>query len=207
MDQKTGDSHVYLQAARMAASLSYLIVNQQDRVGMGLACSDSQKWFPVKSTEQHLVQLFTALAETKPKGEGNLEIALKSLLERGGYKGLVVVVSDLMFDPEPVQRQLACLQAQGHEVLVCQVVDETIKTFPFNRWAVFQDLELASRKHRLDAVPLKKIYLEEFEKLQESWRVWSSKQDAHFVSFSSDDAIEQVLGEYITYREETLGKH
>lgn len=207
MRQQTGEHQVYLQAARMAASLAYLIVSQRDRVGMVLGHGEKQEWFPPSGTEAHLVRLFTALASTDPAGEGGVESALNALLERNEYKGILVLITDLMFDPEPIQRQLGRLGAQGHELLLMQVADPTTEEFPFNRWVVFQDLEVPGLRHRVDAVPLKKLYREEYENLMNEWREWARKQDAHFVPFRAESSIETVLGEYLNYRQSVLGNH
>lgn len=205
MLQETGGNQVYLEAASMAACFAYLISHERDRVGMVISHGERQEWFPPSATEAHLVRLFTSLAASNPQGEGGLHSSLEALLERGEYKGMVIVISDFMFDPAPIQRQLGRLGAQGHELLLIHVSDPTTEDFPFNRWVVFQDLEVPGLRHRVDAVPLKKLYQEEYQNLMSEWREWSRKQNAHFVSFRTEQSVETVLAEYLNYRDSVLG--
>ena len=106
-----------------------------------------------------------------------------------------------MFDPGLVQSQLALLAAQGHDLLVFQVCDPVEQDFPFSRWIRFQSLEAGGRGRRVDTVPLKRLYREEFAAVQEEWRAWCSRSDSHFCIARSDAAMETALAEYLSFRE------
>ncbi|NQT93949.1 MAG: DUF58 domain-containing protein [Lentisphaerae bacterium] len=205
MLQESGGPSLYLQASRLAASLAYLVLTQRDLVGMVLAAADELLWLPPRSIQQHLVQILQALVTKGAAAEDNLELCLRTMLERAERRGLIVVISDCMFDPVPVQQQLARLQAQGHEVLVLQPRDPNEEDFPFNRWVQFRDRELPSRSFRIDTVPLRKIYREEYQALIKEWDAWAHKYDIHFVSFRSDEHIGTILSEYLAFREEIMG--
>lgn len=190
----------YLVGSRLAASLAYLILKEKDAVGLVMSAADETFWLPVRSSESALVRILQALATKGPAAADNLEQCLGALVDRGEKKGMVILVSDMMYPPEKVQRQLARLTAQGHEVLVFQLRDPTEEDFPFNRWVQFGDLENASVNHRLDTVPLKKIYLEEYQMLIDEWRAWAKKYDVHFVTARTDADVETMLSEYIHMR-------
>lgn len=192
----------YFHACRMAACLAYLVMNKGDSVGAVLAAQDQTTWLPVKSTDTHLVAILRALASRAPAAQDNLGVCLRTILDRGEPKGLVVLVSDLMFDPKPIHRELARLCAQGHEVMVIQLRDPTEEDFPFNRWVQFHCLENASVKHRIDTVPLKKIYHEEYQAVLADWKSWSKRYNVHFVSARTEEHVETVLSEYIAFRSE-----
>jgi len=196
----------YLQASRIAACLGYMILKQKDSVGMVLASSEKLFWLPASGAHTHLVRMLEALVSSPPSAGDNLETCLKAILDRGGRKGLIVIISDMMYDPAGVQRQLGRLQAQGNEVLLFQIRDPMEEDFPFNRWVQFHDLEDAAVRHRIDTVPLKKIYREEYEAIVEEWRAWAKKYDAHFVSFRSDERVETILSEYAAFRSGMLGR-
>ncbi len=202
MLQTTADTSVFTQASKLAACLAYLVLHQHDRAGMILTSDRGTVHFPVRSTETHLVAMLKTLAAERPSGGGGLEQSLKTLLDSNVNKGLIPVISDFMFEPEPVQKQLSRLQAQGHEVLIFQLRDPTVENFPFNRWVQFQDLEVEGKRHRVDAVPLKKIYREEYQQLQSEWRSWARKHDIHFVSFSTEEQLGTILSDYIHRRGE-----
>jgi uncharacterized protein (DUF58 family) len=203
---RTGEDERFLRAAQVAASLAYLILKERDGVGLALTRGGTTRWLPVGSTQNHLVRLLQELAGQPPAGEDHLETALRTLLERAERKGLVAVVSDFMFDPVPVQKQLSRLAAQGHEVLLFQLRDPTEEEFPFNRWVQFEDLERPGVRHRVDAAPLKRIYREEYQALLAEWRAWAKKYDIHFVSERTDATMETMLSEYLATRAEVAGR-
>jgi uncharacterized protein (DUF58 family) len=116
------------------------------------------------------------------------------------------VISDMMYDPAPVQRELARLLAQGHEVLLFMVRDPTEQEFPFNRWVQFGDLEDAAVEHRVDAVVLKRVYREEYRRLCQGWQTWARKRDVHLVSLRTDQHADTVLEKYLAYRNGLVGK-
>lgn len=204
MMRRSGDLPTKAEhTAKLAACLSYLILNQKDAVGVNLAGLKGA-WLPTRSSEQQLVRILRLLADTEPKKEDTLATSLRRITERGERRGLVVVISDLMMDPAPVQKAMGQLCAQGHEVLVCQVCDPVEHDFPFNRWVTFESLEGAG-KQRVDAVPLKRYYQEELEALQQSYRDWARKFDAHVVTWRTDQAIEAVISEYVVYRAGVTG--
>lgn len=204
MLQATEGASKYLQACRFAACLAYLILNQRDAVGAVLVTADQVHWVPFSSRGSHLVAILQALVSQDAVGRDNLQTSLRTILDRGEKRGLIVLVSDMMYDPLPVQQQLARLHAQGHEVLLIQLRDPTEEDFPFNRWVEFRDLENPATKHRIDAIPLKRIYREEYQALVEQWRAWSRKYDSHFLTFRTTEHVETMLSQYIDFRDRIL---
>jgi uncharacterized protein (DUF58 family) len=190
----------YLCASRLAASMAYMILNQKDAVGLAVTCAAGTTWLPTGSTATQLVNILRALAGKEAEAEDSLTTTLKALLDRGERRGLVVLFSDLMGEPAPIQRELARLQAQGHEVLVFHLRDPQEEEFPFNRWVEFRDLERQGQKWRLDTITLKRLYREEYEAWRTEWREWSRKSGIHLVSCRTDERMETVLSEYVAYR-------
>ena len=200
MLQATDGASKYEQAGRLAASLAYLIIKERDSAGLVLAATPETVWLPAGSSDMHLVRILAALVTNAAGAPDNLSTSLRAIRDRAERRGIVAVVSDLLFDPGPVRRELGRLQAQGHEVLVFQVRDATEEDFPFNRWAQFQCLENPAVRHRLDTVPLKRIYREEYQALLAEWRAWTKRQGMHFISFRTTEPVERVLADYLAYR-------
>jgi uncharacterized protein (DUF58 family) len=200
MAQTTGEACKYVQACRLAASLAYLVIKERDAAGLALTSAKETVWLPAGSSDAHLARLFMALAGTEALAVDNLPASLRAIRDRAERRGLVVVISDLLFDPAPVQRELGQLQAQGHEALVFQIRDATEEDFPFNRWAQFRCLENPAVRHRLDTVPLKRLYREEYQALLADWRAWTKRQGIHYVSFRATEPVERVLADYLAYR-------
>jgi len=190
----------YLAAARIAACLAYLVVGNRDSVALTMASDEQTYWSPAGSTQASMIRLLRALASLAPAGQDSVADCLGAVVDRAERRGIVVLITDAMYDPAPVQRQLARLQAQGHEVLIAHIYDQTEQNFPFNRWVQFGDLEDPGVRHRVDAVVLRRIYLEQYEALVEGWRQWAKRHDAHLIRQRADEPVEAVLSQYLRFR-------
>lgn len=198
--QTTAGVSIWNQTARMTASLAYLVLLQRDSVGMVMTNAGQTIWLPSSSTQTQLVRILQSLVTAGASGADSLETSLRAILERETRRGMMIVLSDLMFDPEGVRLGIRKLQARGHEVLLFQVRDPAVETFPFNRWMQFDSLERPGVRWRLDTVPLKRFYLEEYREFMEGWKSWTRKHDVHFLSIRSDESVETALSEYLTRR-------
>jgi uncharacterized protein (DUF58 family) len=190
----------YFQAARLAGCLAYLITSHGDSAALTLVAGGQTVWLPAGSTRRHLVRVLDTLAAREAADRDDLAACLHQLLKRNERRGIVALISDMMYDPAPVQRELAALVAQGHEVVLFRLRDPTEEDFPFNRWVQFGDLENASVKHRVDAVTLRRLYEEEYRRLGNQWSEWSRHQRVHLVTTRTDQNMELVLSEYIAFR-------
>ena len=189
----------YLQAARVASCLAYLLLGQRDAPGLTVTSAEETFWVQPRSTQTQLLHIMQALASRDAADRDGLDICLKALVDRGERRGLMVVISDLMFDPEPVQRELGRLGAQGHELVLVQLRDVVEEDFPFNRWVEFRSLE-GGTSRRLDTIPLKRIYREEYQAMIAEWRQWARKYNCHFITHRTDEPTETVLSNYLARR-------
>lgn len=202
LKQTTGGISVWRQTAHVAASLAYLVALQRDSVGMVMTNAADTVWLPASSTQTQMVRILQVLASARASAADALDVSLRAVLERVTRRGIIAIVSDLMFDPESVRRDIRKLQARGHEVMVFQIRDPDVESFPFNRWIQFESLERPGVRHRVDTVPLKRFYLEEYREFTEEWRSWARKCDVHLISLRSDDPADKALGEYLALRAE-----
>jgi uncharacterized protein (DUF58 family) len=198
--QTTGGISTWRQTAQLTACMAYLVLRQRDSVGMVMANTANTLWLPASSTQTQLVRILQALVTTPASATDALEVSLRAVLERVSRRGVVAVVSDLMFDPDAVRLNIRKLQARGHEVLLFQVRDPDVEAFPFNRWVQFESLERAGVRYRVDTVPLKRFYLEEYREFMAGWKTWARKHDVHFVTLSSNEPVETALSEYLALR-------
>lgn len=110
-------------ARRLAAALGLLLLRQRDAVGL-IAFDDAIRAVtPPRARHTHLAQLLATLDGLAP-GQGTAaEPALRRVVEQLRRRGLVVFISDLLLDREPVLTALRFLRHRGHQVLVLHVMD------------------------------------------------------------------------------------
>ncbi len=153
-----GELTKYRYATCLIAALGYLLLGQRDAVGLAVVDSQVRRFIPPKATAQHLGGVFKTLEETEPQGSTDLASALHQIAAHGLSRGLVVVVSDFLEEPQGVLRSISHLRHRGCEVLVFHVMDPGEEAFPFSNWTIFRDPEDAATRLRLDARQVREIY-------------------------------------------------
>ena len=127
----------------LAASLAFLMNRQRDATG--LITFDEQIRFrlPAAARPGHLHALLLALERIRPGLVSNVGRPLHQLAEALVKRSLIVVISDLLDDPEPIVKGLRHLKVRGTDVVVFQVLDPNELIFPFKGAATFKDIETA----------------------------------------------------------------
>ena len=144
----------------LAGSLAYLMHRQRDATG--LIAFDEQIRFrlPAAARPGHLHALLLALERLKAGQRSDVARPLHQLAEALLKRSLVVLISDLLDDPEPVIKGLKHLRFRGTDVVVFQVLDPHELTFPFRGASKFKDLETA-QEVVADPTTARKAYLRE----------------------------------------------
>ncbi len=137
----TGEVTKFDYARTLCASLSYLMLRQQDSVGLLLFDSEIRKFIPPRSSRRHLHVLLTELERAHAASTTGLAGTLHRLAERVKRRGLVIIVSDLFDDPEAVLFALRHFRHKRNEVVVFHVLDAAERKFDFQREAIFEDME------------------------------------------------------------------
>jgi uncharacterized protein (DUF58 family) len=127
----------------LAASLAFLMNRQRDATG--LIAFDEQIRFrlPAAARPGHLHTLLLALERLEAGQRSDVGRPLHQLAEALLKRSLVVVISDLLDEPEPVIKGLRHLKFRGTDVVVFQVLDPDELTFPFKGSSKFKDVETA----------------------------------------------------------------
>ncbi|MBD3162031.1 MAG: DUF58 domain-containing protein [Candidatus Eisenbacteria bacterium] len=143
-------------ATYLAAALAYLMLQQQDAVGLLLFSDHVHKIIPARSARSHLRILFremeaalrTALATGKnaPRHRTDVGPCLETLADRIPRRGLMVLISDL-WDPNPdrILRALKHFRHRQHEVVVFHLQDPREVRFDYRDETIFVDMETNAR--------------------------------------------------------------
>jgi len=132
-------------AQSLAASLAYLMLQQQDAVGTLLFADRPLRYVPPRAMRSHLDVVLKALGSLEPQGRTRLGPALHELAERIKRRGLAVLFSDLMDRPSEVLSGLQHFRHRHHEVVVFHILDPDELEFPYTDSATFVDMESGER--------------------------------------------------------------
>jgi uncharacterized protein (DUF58 family) len=128
-------------AARLAVSLSYLMLGQTESVGLCLFQQKIVSYLAPHTGTGQLSRIVDAIEKVAPKGQSGVAAAVHRTAERLERRALVVVISDLMVPSAKVREGLAHLRHDRHEVIVLRVLDRDEIEFPFETWSRFRGLE------------------------------------------------------------------
>jgi uncharacterized protein (DUF58 family) len=150
-------------AATLAASLAYLLANQQDYVGLTVFDTDIRLDIPQSTGPTHLDQIFKQLETVTPSKQTNIADTLHHLANKIPRRGLVILISDLLDDPEKIRLALQHLKQARHQMIVLQTLDRTELDFTVgNRPITFHDMEDNSRL-QIDPNQIREDYKREMQ--------------------------------------------
>jgi uncharacterized protein (DUF58 family) len=194
---KSASKHDY--AARLVASLSYLMLAQTESVGLGLFGRKLEQWIAPRAGTHQLSRVIDALERSVPLGPSRMPDAMQQAADRLGRRSLVIVVSDF-FAPVPLLREgLARLRHDRHETILLQVVDRDEIQFPFRNWVRCRGLE-GERAQLIEPALVRRTYLDNFRKHRRSLEETCRALGAEFYSFVTEKPLIDSITSFLHRR-------
>ncbi len=188
-------------AARAVASgLARLLLAQRDPVGLALAASPLPPLVPARSEATHYSALMEVLRRTVPAGPGILAERLSELAARIRRRGLVVVISDVFCELEPLEKSLRRLSSHGHQLVLIHTVAPEELSFPYKEGIRFVSLENDTVAVPLDAPSFRKTYLAALAAHLAGLRRICAGLRCDYVPLRTDQSPAEVLADYLRER-------
>jgi uncharacterized protein (DUF58 family) len=190
-------------AACLAASLGYLMNRQRDAVGLTAFDEDIVSMLPASSRVGHLRALLLTLDRLRLGRLTNVSKPLHLLADSLSKRGMVVLISDLLDDPDAVIRGLKHFQFRGTDVIVFHILDKDEIEFPFERATRFEDLET---DEEVIAVPgaVRDHYVREMKSLIERYRRDLGGAGIDYQLLDTNRPLELALMSYLSTRARSL---
>ncbi len=131
--------------AILAASLAYMLSNQQDMVGLIAYDQAIRLEIPQGNGPSHLDQIFVSLEKLSPSRETDISGTLHLVANKIPRRGLVIVISDLFDDPDKITSALQHLRHARHQLVLLQVLDRGEMDLAYSQPVTFEDMEDGSR--------------------------------------------------------------
>jgi uncharacterized protein (DUF58 family) len=184
----------------LAAALAYLMIHQQDPVGLVTCDAKVRTVVPPKSKRSQIGTILGVLANLKPDGDTDLGGALTQLAALARGKCLLMVFSDLLTDAPAVMKSLYRLKHAGHEVILFHVLDEAEVHFPFTGTVEFTDVESDARL-QVDTRGIRADYLAGIQEFRENWRRECGQAGVDYVPIDTSVGFDKALLEYLVQRQ------
>jgi uncharacterized protein (DUF58 family) len=190
-------------AACLAASLGYLMNRQRDAVGLTAFNDTIVASLAASARPGHLRALLITLDRLDAGRETNVAKPLHRLAESLTKRGLVVLISDLLDDPERVIRGLKHFHFRGTDVIVFHVLDPDEIDFPFERPTKFEDLETTEEITAVPAVA-RRSYVQAMDDLIDRYRRELGATGIDYHLLRTSEPLEMALLAYLSTRSRNL---
>jgi uncharacterized protein (DUF58 family) len=129
----------------LAAALTYLMIHQNDAVGLVTFDTEIRQFLAPKARPTQFRRVLELLEHNAAQGDTDVGTVLHAAAERVRRRGLVIIISDLIDDVDKIANGLQHFRHNHHEVIVFHVLDDAELSFPYDRLTRFKDMEGAGR--------------------------------------------------------------
>jgi uncharacterized protein (DUF58 family) len=194
-----GPLNKYSYACTIAACLGYLLLRQQDSVGLMTFDDQVRQIVPPRSQQTHIDAIAKALHMSKPQAKTNVTKILKRVAESVSSRGLIVLISDLLADREDIFKGLEMLRHRRHDVLVFHVLDDDELEFPFAGTTRFEGMEELPDL-LCDPRALRAGYIQALEEYLVEVRRGCARQGIDYALVRTSDHLDAVLSKFLHHR-------
>lgn len=199
MDYGSGAVTKFQYATYLAAGLAYLTSSQNDAPGLALVDDHLRDRLPPRTKPAHLSRLLQVLEDAQPGGETSLAATLAETAAIYTRRGIIVLISDLLDDPERLLRSLIYFRHRGHDVIVLHVLDPAEVSFGFHGPVIFEDLEQG--EHLLtETDDIRRAYQHEFSTWQGTLEDGCRKAGMDYALMTTSEPFHRALNAYLGRR-------
>jgi uncharacterized protein (DUF58 family) len=192
-------------AQLIAAAFAYLIINQQDSVGLATFDSTVRQFVRPGSTAAQLRQVCHTLEHSPSNGESAIGPIFHDLAERIKRRGLIVILSDFFDDPATLLMGLKHFWHRRHDVILLHVIDPAEQDFSFVDPTLFKGLEHLGEQ-LTEPRALRAAYQQEFEAFRKSLRAGARDLHMDYILMRTDQPLEVALHEFLSRRMHRAGR-
>ena len=186
-------------AQTLAAALAYLMLKQQDAIGLALFDSQLRQYLAPRAKRSHLEVLLGHLSDIQPGPETEIAPILHQLAKSIVKRGLIILISDLFDDPDQVLMGLRHFRHKRHEVIVFHILDPQELEFDFSSRTRFRDLE-TGEMITTEPWHIQKAYNQQMRQFIETYRTRCRQQNIDYVQITTDKPLDLALSEYLLKR-------
>jgi uncharacterized protein (DUF58 family) len=141
----------------LSAALAFLMVRQGDSVGLAVVDDGIRHLRPASATMGHVLNLLELLEDEAPGGETGLGPVITEVAQRLSRRGLVILLTDGLDDPDELLRSLQHLHYRKQDIRILLLEDPDEAALPFGGACRFVGLE-GEDALELDADRIRRAY-------------------------------------------------
>lgn len=186
-------------AVLLCASLAHLASRQRDAVGLTLFSQKIDEHYRARGGSDHILSLMSALTAARQHPRATSPLVLHEIAELMPRRGLVVIISDLYFDPAELLSALAHFRHFGHDLLVFQVLAPLERRLPVDGAVKLVDVETGEALETM-AHEIRDSFTKAVERWLDELHVGCLARDIDHVGLVTDQPLDVALMDYCVRR-------
>jgi len=200
MAYASGSNVSKMQYAQFVASaLGYMVLRQQDSVGLATFDDAVRRFVRPSGQPSHLKELLRVMDVTPARDKSDIGIVFNDLAERFKKRGVVVVLSDLLDEVPRILAGLKHFRHRRHEVIVFHILDPAEVDFPFRETTLFRGME-GLPDVLADPHALRRAYQDELKVYLADLKKGCQSIDIDYVPLRTDQELDGPLTSYLASR-------
>ena len=199
MNYKSGDTSKLEYGKMLTASLTYLMLKQQDAVGLTLFDDEIRNSIPPRSKTSHMNVILSGIERITQGSKTNIAPILHKIAEVTQKRGLIILISDLFDSQEDVLSSLQHFRYKGHEVIVFHILDSQELKLEFNQLTRFKDME-SGEEITTEPWHIQKDYQKKIQSFCKFYKIQCRKNNIDYVLLNTDTPLDIALSEYLIKR-------
>jgi uncharacterized protein (DUF58 family) len=186
-------------AGLLAAAVCYVVIKQGDKVGLTLFDTKIKRHIPPGGTYGHLHELVRLLETNELGRRTSIAEALRQAYPLLKYRGVLIVISDLLDDPDALFEALDMYRYRNFEVILFHVLHKHELELPSLPSVNFIDSESGER---LTSIPadIRSSYDQQFREYLDRMATIAASRSIDYELISTATTPHAALEQYVQRR-------
>ncbi|MBN1327449.1 MAG: DUF58 domain-containing protein [Candidatus Cloacimonetes bacterium] len=203
MQYSSGKTSKLDYAKAFASALSYLMLSQQDAVGLLTYTDRITSYIPPRSMRSYLNVILKEIYQLKSSDRTNTAQILHSLADRIKKRGLIILISDMIDEPDRIMQGLQHFRHQKHEVILFHIQDKQEIEFDFKKETEFIDAE-TGEKIIVNPWQIRKEYRETYSETANYLKRKCHEAFIEYNPITTETPFEDALLQYLIKRSKLI---
>lgn len=187
-------------AQYLAAALAYLMIKQQDAVGLVTFDDQIRSYVKAASRPSQVRLVLGELDRAEPGNDTRLATTLHEVAERIPSRGLVIILSDCFESAAQIVESFHHFKFRNHELVLFHIMAEEELTFPFSSSQEFKDLEASGQRIKVDPRTIRAAYLQRVREHVSVIEKACGQMQADYVPLTTKTPYATALADFVARR-------
>ncbi len=187
----------------VAAALAWLVLRQQDAIGLATFDDQIRALVRPAGNPSHLEQLLAVMESVRGGAKTAAGPIFHELAQRLTKRGVVIVLSDFFDELSSLAAGLKHFRHRKHDVVLLHVLDPAELEFPFRGPTEFKGLE-GLPEVAADPQVIRQAYLREINVFRESLEKECRQQHIDYFLLRTDQPLDAALTRVFASRERSV---